>query len=372
VRTKVERIVHLIGATERGGAQTFIMNVFRLIDREKYSFDFYVARKAKGEYDDEIKRFGGRIIYCENVSAKSKVLQMIREYRRDKQFFRSHPEYRTIHVHTNSAVSVILLAAAKAAGVRKRIIHSHSTNTKNQSTHKLFRPFLPLFATDMVACGKEAGKWMYGHAFRKENIINNAIDVENFAFNETCRKDYRERFGLGDKTVIGHVGRFSAVKNHDFLLRVFMEYNRIDPDSVLVLVGSGELMPQIKDTAKEMGLADKVIFTRDREDVNRILNVFDVFVMPSHHEGIPIVLVEAQANGLPVIASDRISVECKATPLISFLPLERGPREWAMAIGEVIGKEDKAVTGRDSSAALKGGRYDMYEQLVRIENLYSY
>lgn len=362
-------MLQIIGSTQYGGVQTFVMNMFREIVKYGYVFDFYISDSNPGVFDTEIESLGGRIFHAEPIAYSNKLLQLIGSNRVMRSFFKQHPEYKVVHVHTNSAVDVLFLVAAKSADVPVRIIHSHSTNTKNIRTHEFFQPLISFFATEKLACSETAGIWMYGKRFDRKSIFSNAIDLYAFAFCEKTRNQYKRLLGIEGKTIIGHVGRFAEVKNHRFLLDIFKNYLLINPNSVLICVGSGEMLERTHDYASRLGIGESVLLLGDRNDVKQLLNVFDVFVLPSFHEGVPIVLIEAQANGIPIVVSDTVSIECSMSELTTFSDLDLGSDKWSKEICNSIDRfkdRDRRVYAK----ALQGGKYDIRKQIERLLFLY--
>ena len=365
------KVLHVVGNVEYGGAQTFIMNVFRVINKHAFSFDFYVSKDFKGGYSDEIISLGGKVIQKKISNNRVKILRIIEDYRNDRIFFRNNKnKYNAIHVHTNSAVSFLILLAAKKEGINKRIIHSHSTNTKSRLTHFIFRPFLRFVATDMLACGEEAGRFMFGKLYNEKYVINNSIDIHKYKFSEVVRRELREEYGINSSFTIGHIGRFNKVKNHKFLLDVFYEIKKVYADALLVLVGSGEEKNFICEYISQKGLDNSVLFLGNRNDVNRVLSLFDIVIFPSLHEGIPITLIEAQASGLPIIASDAVSKECAVNDNIIFLSLNDNAKKWAeeaIKILNSVNNEDRISNSRKISDS----KYNINYLMEKIYSIYT-
>ena len=187
---------------------------------------------------------------------------------------------------------------------------------------------IPEYATQMFSCGKQAGDWMFSESNYK--VIRNAIDTEKYQYLPSIEKEIRDELGLAEKIVIGHVGNFTPAKNHTFLLDVFQEILKREPEAILLLVGGGDGMDLVKEKAKNMGIQDSIIFTGIRTDVNRLLQVMDLFVFPSLYEGLPVTMIEAQAAGLPCVISDQVSGECIVTKgLVTRKSLDEAPVEWA-------------------------------------------
>ncbi|MBR0445889.1 MAG: glycosyltransferase family 1 protein [Oscillospiraceae bacterium] len=319
------RVLHVVTYMGRGGLETMIMNYYRHIDRSKVQFDFLVHRDFRADYDDEIESLGGRIYRIPRLVPWSRSYRKILE-----QFFCVHPEYKIVHVHQDCLSSVALKIAQKC-GIPVRIAHSHSASQDKNLKYLLklyYKRSIPTYATQLFACGEEAGRWMFGGA--PYRVVNNAINTNLYAYDPQRTCEIRTALKISHDTfVIGHVGRFDAVKNHTFLLDVFAEVNQQDPNSVLLLVGDGNLRPEMEKKAADLGIANRVIFTGIRSDVPDLMQAMDCFAFPSIYEGIPVTLIEAQAAGIPCLVSDGVPAECDKTGLIKRLPLAAGVAGWA-------------------------------------------
>lgn len=319
------RILHVVTHMNRGGLETMLMNYYRAMDREKVQFDFLVHRMDRADYDDEIESLGGIIWRLPRL-----VPWNLRYRNALNGFFREHPEYRIVHTHLNCLSSVIL-NAAKKAGVPVRIAHSHSADQQKDLKYPIrlyYRRQIPKTATELFACGKQAGDWLYrGLPYR---IVSNAIDAAAYAYDSSVREKIRKEFGLSEKTlVVGHVGRFSPMKNHRFLIQVFASVHKNEQDSCLLLVGDGNLRQELEQQIRADGLTDAVILTGIRTDVNQLLQAMDVFVFPSLYEGLPVTLVEAQAAGLPCLVSSSVTDECRFTDAYEMENLTSSSEQWA-------------------------------------------
>lgn len=295
-----ERVLHIVGTMNLGGQETFIMNLYRNINRSEIQFDFIVHSLEKGAFDDEIKQLGGRIYRITPISKN--IIKHCKELKK----IMTQGKYIAVHRHTSSAFVFIDLMIAKFSGIKTRIVHSHNTSTENRMLHKLCQPFLNRFANVKLACGKEAGEWLFGRK-EKYEVINNGIDIEKYEFNEKERKNIRRKINAENRKVIGHIGRFSKQKNHKFLIKVFSEIIKKDKSFLLLLIGDGELKNAIEEKVKELKIENNVLFLGTRKDVNKILNAIDLIIFPSLYEGIPVAMVEAQANGVPIFMSNNIS-----------------------------------------------------------------
>lgn len=355
------RVLQVVTHMERGGLETMLMNFYRHIDREAIQFDFLVHRQERAAFDDEIESLGGKIYRLPRLVPWSRAY--IAELNR---FFDEHNEYKIVHVHQDCLSSVIL-KAAKAHGIPVRIAHSHSANQDKNLKYPikmLYKRGIPKYATELFACGRDAGNWMFGGA--EYRIINNAIDTAAYSFDLEKRTIMRRQLGLTDELTIGHVGRFNQPKNHPFLLDIFAALLKKKPNAVLLSVGGGNDMPKIKARAQELGIADRVRFLGVRSDVAELMQAMDVFVFPSLYEGLPVTLVEAQASGLPCLISDKVPSECILTEgLVEIVPLSESPDAWA---GRVLKKRDTLRTNRRAEIAAHG--FDIASEAQKLQKFY--
>ncbi len=355
------RILHVVTYMGRGGLETMLMNYYRHIDRTEFQFDFLTHRDFRADYDDEIESLGGKIFHLPRLVPWSK--NYINALDR---FFSEHPEYEIVHVHQDCLSSVILKSAEKH-GVPVRIAHSHNSSQDKNLKYpvKLFyRSRIPRYATDLFACGKQAGDWMFrGAAY---TVVNNAIDAKSYCFSPEKAAAVRAELGLSATAlVVGHVGRFSPAKNHAFLLDVFRRINQKHSDSVLLLVGDGELRAETEERAGQLRIDNNVVFTGVRSDVSDLMAAMNVFVFPSLYEGFPVTLLEAQAAGLPCIVSDRISDECSVTPLVKPESLSSSPDKWA----DDVLKAAK-IERRSRSEEISAAGFDISENALRLQKFY--
>lgn len=324
------RVLHVVTDMNRGGLETMIMNYYRNIDRKKIQFDFLVHRGYRASYDDEIESYGGKIYRLSRLIPWSKnYIKML------DAFFQEHPEYKIVHVHQDCLSGVILKVAEKN-GVPIRIAHSHNSSQNKNLKYLIklwYKRWIPKYATQLLACGKEAGDWMFeGQPYQ---VLNNAIDAKKYKYDLKIREKMRQQLQIsGDTKVIGHVGRFSEPKNHSFLIDIFQCIHEENKNTKLLLVGNGELYNQIQEKVKKYGLEEAVIFTGVRADVTDLMQAMDVFLFPSLYEGLPLTLIEAQAAGLPCIISDKVPIECAITNLVQQVSLNSDKKKWASVVLE--------------------------------------
>lgn len=324
------RILQVVTIMNRGGLETMLMNYYRKVDHKKIQFDFMVHRNQEGDYDQEILKLGGRIYRMPQIRPGN-----YRDYFKClDDFFANHPEFNVVHSHINENSSFVL-RAAKKANIQVRIAHSHLAGLPFDYKFP-FRMYARLFlkknASQFFACSDEAGEWLFGKNFARNNniiVLKNAIDTKEFRFSEETRDKVRKDLELEGKFVIGHVGRFNTQKNHDFLIDIFNEIHKEKKDTVLVLVGEGKLEDEIKKKVERLNLSNSVKFLGLRSDVANIMQAMDLFLFPSLYEGLGVVLIEAQAAGLKCITSTGTPKEADVSDSVDFLGLDKTASEWA-------------------------------------------
>ena len=359
-------VAQIMGKWAGGGVESVIMNYYRHLDHSKIQFDFICDEDSTRIPYDEIKKLGGRVFLIPKYQKLLKYLKALEKIFKENQ-------YRIVHSNINT-LSVFPLYAAKKAGVPIRISHSHSTSNpkewKRNLIKNILRPFSKRYATDYFACSELAGRYLFGNKTfdRGEvKIIHNAIDIDKFRFDEVARKKLRKEFGIKDSTiVIGHVGRFVQQKNHTFLVDVFKGYHEKNPDSKLFLIGSGPLEDKIKKKVEKLGLKNSILFLGQRNDINKLYSVMDIFCLPSLYEGLPVVGVEAQATGLLCELSSDMTKETKALNTTRFISLERTPEEWTKIILEDYSKFKRHNTTEE----ITKNYFNIKKEALKLEDKY--
>lgn len=357
------RVLQIVGLACNGGVEAVVLNYYRHMDNSKVQFDFVVHKNPAENFVAEVKKGGGRLYdvtpYNKNIFAFTyEIYQIIKD-----------GHYDIVHSNMNS-VSGFPLFAAWLAGAKVRILHNHTTDTKTEGFRtilkRVLRPFAKMFANRYWACSNLAGEWMYGKKAvqsGKITIIPNAIDLEKFAFNPDKRNLLRQKLGLENEFVLGHIGRFVYQKNHSFLIDVFAEVARVKPEARLMLIGDGELRKTIEEKVANLCLQDKVLFLGNRNDVADLYNAMDIFLLPSHYEGLPVVGVEAQANGLKCIMSDQVTEECRLTNNIYFINLHREIKKWVF---EIV--REKKEHDREAIEKVKKAGFDIQESAGKFNS----
>ncbi|RLL42757.1 glycosyltransferase family 1 protein [Oceanobacillus piezotolerans] len=356
------RVLQVVTIMNRGGLETMLMNYYRHIDRDKIQFDFMVHRDQRGDYDDEIERLGGRIYRMPPIRPGN-----YQRYFKELDDFFAHHKYQVVHSHINENSSFVL-RAAKKAGISCRIAHSHLSDLSldYKIPFRLYARFLMRKnPTSYFACSKKAGEWLFGnHIHERLTVLNNAVDVNEFTPNDDIRVKLRKELNIEDKFVIGHVGRFNKQKNHSFLLEIFKEVVKRNPHAVLVLAGDGDLRRSIEEKVFELGLKTNVIFLGVRSNIHEFMQAFDIFLFPSLFEGLPVVLIEAQAAGLTCVVSNTITDEVDKTGKLQFVSLNETPEKWADII------LNTTYEHTNTSKMLEESGYDISTSVRWLSNYY--
>jgi len=360
------RIAQVIGKWVGGGVEAVVMNYYRNIDHKKIQFDFICDNDSTNIPYDEIEQLGGKVIL---IPPYQKPLS----YHRELKKVLEDGEYKIVHSHIN-ALSVFSLFAAKRAKIPVRIAHSHSTTNKKEWKKNLLKqilkPFSKMYATDYLCCSELAGRWLFGDKIYDEGkvyLLNNAIDLDKFTYNEKVKKAKRKELGLkDDQIVIGHIGRFVAQKNHTFLIEIFNEIHNKEKNAILLLAGQGPLMEETKEKVDSLGLTDSVKFLGQRSDANELYQAFDVFLLPSLYEGLPVVGVEAQAAGLLCVLSNDMTKETKVLDSTIFMPLSIEGKEWSTVLLDAL----KEYKRKDTKKEISSNGFNIKEEAKKLTNKY--
>ena len=352
------KVAQIVGNSKTGGVLSCVMNYYRNIDRTKIQFDFYTY--APAPIDDEIRALGGEVYYIPSIINFPRAIPKLYQLLKGKG-------YDIIHSHMTS-LSVFPLFAGKCAKIPVRICHAHSSTYKKEKTRivkNFLKHFSTMFATDLMGCSFLAINWLYGKKAKKATLLPNAINLERFTFDETKRNMMREKLGLQNNFVIGHIGRFEYQKNHEFLLNVFLDVQKQIPTAKLVLCGIGSLLEQVRQQIENLNLQNNVIIFENINNVENYYDMFDLFVLPSRYEGLPLVAVEAQAMGLKCMMSDQISKETSFSQECEFLDIE-DKEMWVNRIVD-FAKRSTRINARDELISRK---YDIKEASSILENFY--
>lgn len=352
------RVLCVFASLGMGGAESLWMNIYRNLNRDRIQLDFVKHVDEEYPFEDEIRKLGGRVFKAPGYT----VINYAKYKRWWYIFLKKHPEYRIVHGHYFTIANVYLSVARKLG--RIAIAHSHA------NMNSVGNKWLKDFHTSRVeknsdvhwACSKEAGDWLFPHGDYK--VIKNGIEIERFRFDQEKRKMIREEFKLDNKYVIGTIGRFEVPKNPQGIIRIFESCLKCDPDVRLLWVGDGPEMLTVKRNLAENGLEKSVILTGVRKDVPDLLSAMDVFILPSNYEGLGIVLIEAQANGLHCFASDRVPEESNVTGHVEYLPIV----EYAIWAERVLECENHR--GEDPTEMLRKAEYDIKDVASEVQKMY--
>lgn len=361
----MKRILHVIGRMDRGGTESMLMTYYRHINRQKYQFDFVVHTMDKCDFEDEIKMLGGNILRVPRLN----MLNIWQYCKAWQKLFESHPEYKIIHIHHFLVAGIILPIAAKY-GFPVRIVHSHNTKPPifllKEKVMWLFHRNIIKYATSYLACGQDAGHYLFGN--KSFLVLRNSIDTKKYKYNEIDRRKRREEFGFElNDLVIGHIGSFrTRQKNHDFLIDVFAEIAKKVPNARLLLIGAGDLKDEIINKVHSLNLDGKCVFAGVRSDIPALLSCMDVFLFPSLFEGLSVVLIEAQASGLPCVVSSVLSSETKLIDIFIQVKLNDSAQKWAEIVSSSCVKKKRELYCDD--VRLRG--YDVEDNVKILEQIY--
>ena len=321
-------VLHVVGRMDRGGTEALIMSLLRKVDRTKFQYDIVEQTEDICSHDQEIQALGSVIYRCPAIS-----LLGLGAYRKWwRRFLTEHDEYQIVHGHSRGSAPIYLREARRAGRITIAHCHSNSFGKGLKGViRKVWQTPLRNMADINLACSHDSGISQYGRS-NPFIVINNGIEPEKFAFNKVKRMEMRSKLSLDGRLVVGNVARFVEPKNHTFLLEIFRELLKMEPQAVLLLIGSGPLEEKIRLKAKEMHIADSVIFSGEHSNIADYYQAMDVFVLPSLFEGLGIVNIEAQCAGLPCFVSDNVAPEAKITNLLQYIPLSETPEKWAAEI----------------------------------------
>lgn len=352
-----------------GGQESYLMNMYRHIDRTRVQFDFYTPfTNQMPAMTREIESLGGRVWASGFPFGTDN-----RDYvRRGLSEFLAEHTYDVVHIHSGSIYALAIGAKlARQSGAKRVIVHSHCggfANLRYRAARLLTRRALLTCPTDYFACSHLAARWKFPPSVIRRGhytVLKNAVDTTALRYDPVLRQATRRQLGLGDCPTVGHVGRFALQKNHRFLIEVFAALLELEPTAQLVLAGEGELVEDVLEQVDKLGLEDRVHYLGTRSDVPALMNAFDVLVLPSFFEGLPVVGVEAQATGLPVVTSTGVTRELPVADLSTYLPLTDTPAQWARVIERVV-----TAPRRDTAAEMAESGYDVRRAAKLLQQRY--
>lgn len=346
------------------GTEAFMMNVLRKINKTRFHIDFLIFSEEESNYSNEVEKSGSIIYRLPNRRSGFKYYKQLNLF-----FMEKSNEYQVFHFCGGNVSSIAPLYYAYKHNIPIRIVHSHSSSCEgfhNILLHYFNRLFIPKFCTHLFACSSKAAKFFFGK--RKAEIIKNGINVNSYIFNRQEREQFRNELGISTPTkVVGHIGRFEEVKNHSFIIDVFKKFNELNPDSALILVGIGSLFEDIRKKVEHWGLSNNVHFLGERTDIPKILSAMDCFLMPSIYEGLPFVLIEAQASGLPCVISNTINKDAKITPYLHYCELNSDVTKWVNTIENALSFENR----ENATQYIEKAGFNINETIKFLETTYS-
>ena len=351
-----------------GGVQAVLQNYYSHMNQNEYIFDFVVMGSEVGELEEWFESRGSRVYHVPPRSVNFR-----KNTKEIKQIIKNG-KYDVVHCHQDYK-SLIAIIIAKLYGVKTRIVHCHQAFPKESSKIRIVRGLstllLKCFANVFIGCGEDAARWLYGERMLKKKkaiVLNNAIDIEKYAFSEDKRKQIRRELGLENKLVLGNAARFTYQKNHKLLIDIFAKFHAQNTQSVLLLAGDGELMTETKAYCNQLGIDDSVIFLGVRSDIYDLLSAMDVFLLPSRFEGLALIMIEAQANGIPSVCSPFVTRELGLQQNVLFVPESdyENTETWSSVIEEAID------IGRlkDVTTLSKAG-FDICREAIKLEDIYT-
>ena len=350
----MKRLLCIISSMNSGGAETFLMKIYRKLDTSEYQMDFCINTKEDCFYNSEILRLGGKIFYIPSKSENKK------EFKKQLYSLIKREKYQYILRITSNAMGFMDVKIAKKAGAERCLVRATNAGSNGlfcEILHKIGKILYMKYIDVKIAPSDLAAEYTFGkRQVRNGDVkfLHNAVDIDVVKYDGGDRVNIRRELGIEDKLVVGHVGRLNRQKNHMFLLDIFGEIKKRNGNAVLVLVGKGELESDIRAKITEMGLTDSVIFTGVRSDVPALMSAMDVFVFPSFYEGMPNTVIEAQATGLPCVIADTITREADITGLVKYLSLSDTAERWSEEAMSLVSSERA-----DTRQAFIDNKYDI-------------
>ncbi|XTR37217.1 glycosyltransferase family 1 protein [Paraclostridium tenue] len=357
IKSKI-KVLHVVSELGTGGVEQVLYNYYKNIDRDNIEFDFIVHGYNKGILESEFKILGSKVYH---VVPKNQ--NFIQNYRQIKEIINTK-NYDIIQCHQNFS-SIIPLYVGYKKGIKVRIAHSHVSDIKKSIHKKIMSEVIKIVANNYCACGSSAGEYLFGKKkCRDLFIMRNAIEVDKFKYDLELRNKIRANLNLNDKIVIGHVGRFSEEKNHEFLIKLLKELVEVNDKFTLCLIGEGPLKEKIKSMVNQCNLSNNVIFIGHTSYVYEYMQAMDIFLLPSHYEGFGMVLLEAQCAGLKCIASNTISKDSQVTNNIVFKEIDI--YQWK----ECILQLSEGYSRECNYFKISQSGFDIKEESQRLEEYY--
>lgn len=351
----------VLGNFVNNGIANVVVNYSRKLIEDGIRVDFVVGGEVSDDRKGVARKIGASIV---QLPWKK---QNPRDYFSALRKVLTDNRYDIVHVHGNSGMVVPDLAIARKTGARHVVCHCHNTQCDHVVFHHLLKRLVPHYADVLIACGRDAGKWLYGSA--NFAVLPNAFDTSRFRFDPDARYAIRKKLGIARKDlVVGIIARMNPEKNHLFLIRVFEQVLEIRPHAVLVIAGDGSARDTIHAAAQASRASRRILFLGNLPDSSKLYSALDVFALPSEHEGLPCVSLEAQISGIPCLFSEAVPQEACISADMHTIPLEYGASGWAEAIVRIGGKDDRRREA--DSHSCNPGEFDIDECYKRLVGLY--
>lgn len=357
-----KRVLHIINGIGTGGIEKFILSMLDEVSEGDIIFDF-LLRKDACSCRERIEACGGEVYIL-----KHRFDQIWKRRKELKDFFKEHTDYDAVHIQVISIKYAMELPVVRNAGIKNIILHSHSSDcntSRERRLHYMHRFLFGGIPTKRLACSDKAGNWMFGN--QSFHIIKNGVDTEKFTYTHEKRRKIREELGIGNQTVIGHVGRMSPEKNQRFVIEVFQEYHKKHPQSVLLLLGDGKNREEVQQMVNNSPVRRHIMLLGVRDNIDEWMCAMDFFLLPSLREGFPITLVEAQSTGLFCLVSDTVTKQVQVTDLVQFDTVSGSPESWAQALENF----DRKLPRETYSEVMRKSGYDIHDVAKGMISLYS-
>lgn len=340
------------------GITNVILSYLKAMDRE--NMEIYIAGtiKVHPRIQKRMEDLG-----CKMINLPNRRTEPIKYFVELSRIIRKY-KIKVVHAHGNSGTLAIEMLAAWLGGAKKRIAHSHNTKCDQVKLDRILRPVFNLFYTDAFACGKEAGEWLYGN--KKFTILTNGRNIDTFSFNKMKREKFRKQLNIENEIAIGHVGGFFEQKNHRFLIEIYKKIKEIRPNVKLYMIGEGPLKNEIQSLSEGLDID----FVGNIDNMSDYLNAMDGMLLPSLFEGLPLVALEWQLNGLPAILADTVTKECMISDNIEFYSLDEKAIDWAMRIIELVENNEREKSSKKAQVMAKEKGFDIKESAKMLRRVY--
>ena len=360
---KIKVLWIITGGLRRNGICVSQLEYAKRINKKRFVLDVAAVHNNSSEIIAEYETAGCRVIVLPDRREKT-----IKYKRALKEIIKTE-KYDVVHTFGSSSLMGIELSIAKKCGVKLRIAHSRNTTCDRKLLEKILRIKFNRTYNFALSCGKEAGDWLFDD--KKYIILHNGKDLNRYSFNEKTRNLIRKKYNIENKLAFAHVGNFNNQKNHNFLIDIFNELHKKNKDTVLFLMGSGEKEIEIKNKVSKLGLNDSVYFLGSINNVEDVIQGMDIMLLPSLYEGLPNVVIEWQASGLPCVLSNKITKECKVSDLVYFVAIDKGIEEWLKCIEKIdISKYNRIEESINSCKKLIENGFDINSNTKKLEELY--